>query len=147
RRCAAHALCRADGARSAAARARRGLGAAVPRPGQRLAARGRPGPGRCRGPLPRILPTLQPASPGRPSLSARQQLSSTRTMTSKKKRLVLILVAVAVLVLAALAFLRPRGEGAAPAPAPAGGATTPEAAGARPALTVSVARPQPAELP
>ncbi|WP_225785155.1 efflux RND transporter periplasmic adaptor subunit [Xenophilus sp. Marseille-Q4582] len=68
-------------------------------------------------------------------------------MTSKKKRLVLILVAVAVLVLAALAFLRPRGEGAAPAPAPAGGATTPEAAGARPALTVSVARPQPAELP
>ncbi|RYY94060.1 MAG: biotin/lipoyl-binding protein, partial [Comamonadaceae bacterium] len=60
-------------------------------------------------------------------------------MTRSSKRLVLILVALAVIVLAALAFFLPRGADKADTPAA-------EAAAPRPAATVTVARPQPAEL-
>lgn len=64
-----------------------------------------------------------------------------------KKRFVLILVALAVLVLAALAFFLPRGGNAdAPAGKAAPSGASPAADTARPALTVSVVRPQPAEL-
>lgn len=62
-----------------------------------------------------------------------------------KKRFVLILVALAVLVLAAVAFLLPRGGDAPAAKAqPAGGTPAPDTV--RPALTVTVVKPQTAEL-